>query len=304
MRQRLRVVVVGLGIQGKKRLKVAGPDAVATVDPTVSEADYKKIEDVPLDRYDAALVCTPDAAKIPLMKFLLSAGKHALVEKPLVAARPEDLKKLRALSKAKKAACYTAYNHRFEPHIASLKKILGTGELGPVYLTKFFYGNGTARDVKQSPWRDKGMGVVADLGSHLLDMALFLFGKRSLSLSPWRLETFENRACDYAIGATRGKPLLEFEMTLLSWKNNFRVDVLAEKGSAHIEGLCKWGPSTLVVRKRVLPSGLPEEKIETLRCPDPTWEAEYKYFKKLCDEGGCNLENDLWILQAMKGLVG
>ena len=54
----MKVVVIGLGIQGKKRLAVAGSDAAATVDPFVPQADHKTIEEVPLDRYDAALVCT------------------------------------------------------------------------------------------------------------------------------------------------------------------------------------------------------------------------------------------------------
>ena len=39
----MRVVVVGLGIQGRKRLAVAGPEAVATVDPAQSEARYRSV---------------------------------------------------------------------------------------------------------------------------------------------------------------------------------------------------------------------------------------------------------------------
>ena len=34
-----------------------------------------------------------------------------------------------------------------------------------------FYGNGTARLVRDSAWRDQGAGVLPDLGSHLLDTA-------------------------------------------------------------------------------------------------------------------------------------
>ena len=39
-----------------------------------------------------------------------------------------------------------------------------------------FYGNGTARLVRESAWRDAGAGVLPDLGSHLLDTARFWFG--------------------------------------------------------------------------------------------------------------------------------
>ena len=37
-------------------------------------------------------------------------------------------------------------------------------------------------------------------------------------------------------------------MTLLSWRNHFTCDIFAENGSAHIESLCKWGPSTFTLR--------------------------------------------------------
>ena len=36
-----------------------------------------------------------------------------------------------------------------------------------------FYGNGTSLLVKSSPWRDKGSGVILDIGSHLLDTLIF-----------------------------------------------------------------------------------------------------------------------------------
>src|SRR5437879_2493405 len=63
----MRVIVVGLGVQGRKRLAVAGRDVVATVDPVNPEARYTRVEDVPPGAYDAALVCTPDEVKIGLL---------------------------------------------------------------------------------------------------------------------------------------------------------------------------------------------------------------------------------------------
>jgi scyllo-inositol 2-dehydrogenase (NADP+) len=292
----MRVVIVGLGVQGNKRLAIAGKDAVATVDPVAPEARYRGIEEVPLSDYDAALVCTPDSVKIPLLTYLLGHGKHVLVEKPLVAESEKELQKLKGLAAARRATCYTAYNHRFEPHIVRLKQALESGVLGKVYLAKFFYGNGTARDVRNSAWRDKGMGVFPDLGSHLLDWTLFLFGKPSVGAEVWRDSKFENRASDYFHFGFRGSsPELDFEVTLLSWRNTFRCDVFAENGSAHIDCLCKWGPSTFTLRRRVLPSGRPGEESEVLKCSDPTWKTEYEHFLGLCREPSTNIDNDIWI---------
>ncbi len=100
----------------------------------------------------------------------------------------------------------------------------------------------------------------------------------------------------------RGERVLEMEATLLSWRNSFGLDLFGERGSAHIDCLCKWGPSTLTVRKRVLPSGRPEETVEVLPQGDPTWQLEYEYFLELCRTGGTNLENDIWIYEKIREL--
>ncbi len=291
----MRVVIVGLGVQGKKRQRIAGADVVATVDPVVNVADFTKIEEVPLKTYDAACVCTPDDTKIQLVEYLLNCGKHVLVEKPLLAVHDDVLVRLDEAHRRMGSACYTAYNHRFEPHLVRLKEFIDAQDIGDVYLVRGFYGNGTARDVKGSPWRDRGLGVVADLGSHLLDLALFCFGRPPGLPEVWSANRFENAAFDHVTFGFSGRPVMELEATLLSWRNSFRWDVYGETGSAHVDCLCKWGPSTLTVRKRVYPSGRPQEDTQSLSQADPTWEAEYQYFKQLCRSGGTNLENDRWI---------
>ncbi len=173
----MRVIVVGLGVQGNKRKAVAGKEVVATVDPVQTQADYKSLAEVPLGSYDAALVCTPDDTKIELLTRLLSNGKHLLVEKPLFAADNSMLDTLAKIAREKGVVCYTAYNHRFEPHFVRMKQLIESGRLGKIYRLRMFYGNGTARLVRNSTWRDQGAGVLPDLGSHLLDTAKFWFGE-------------------------------------------------------------------------------------------------------------------------------
>ena len=98
-------------------------------------------------------------------------------------------------------------------------------------------------------------------------------------------------------------PRLEFEMTLLSWRNHFTCDILAEKGSAHIESLCKWGPSTFVHRQRVLPSGRPIETVATVPEGDPTWALEYAHFKDLCrNRAATDLRHDIWLQRTLRRL--
>ncbi len=297
------MIVVGLGIQGRKRCAVAGDEVVATVDPLQPDAGYRTVTEVPLEAYDAALVCAPDDAKADLLTYLLGRGKHVLVEKPLLAPESGTIGRLAELARRRGVTCYTAYNHRFEPHFVRMKGLLDSGQLGRLYRCRLFYGNGTARDVRNSSWRDKGAGVLPDLGSHLIDTVLYWFGARHGSFRVVSCHRFENAAFDHFVAGAEGEPVLELEMTLLSWRNHFTCDILAEHGSAHIESLCKWGPTTFTRRTRKLPSGRPEEEAVTLVQPDPTWAAEYDHFKALCATGEGNVENDLLINERLNALV-
>jgi scyllo-inositol 2-dehydrogenase (NADP+) len=298
----MRVVVAGLGVQGYKRRAVAGSDFVASVDPVNGEAEYRCLEDIPLDRYDAVLACIPDAPKIELLNYCVANKKHVLVEKPLWAPSEDAILALQHRARQAGVVCYTAYNHRFEPHYVRMRDLIAKGELGTIYSCRMFYGNGTARLVRDSAWRDEGAGVLPDLGSHLLDTCRFWFGDIADDFSVVSARAFENRAPDHVvISSEQGRVRIELEMTLLMWRNHFTCDILAEKGTAHIQSLCKWGPSTFTRRTRVLPSGRPPEESVTLVQDDPTWNLEYAHFKELCSKGArADLCGDIWLHRALK----
>ncbi len=305
-RHRMRVIVVGYGVQGKKRLHFAGPDAVGIVDPFFDKADWQDVREVPLDVYDAALVCTPDAPKLHILRHLLENGKHALVEKPLFVDGDAQVLELERIARASRAYCYTAYNHRFEPHYVRMRDLIRSGVLGRIYSCRMFYGNGTARLVRESAWRDQEAGVLPDLGSHLLDTCRFWFGDAERSFELSSVRCFENRAPDHVVIASEGAdPRIELEMTLLMWRNHFTCDILAENGTAHISSLCKWGPTTFTYRRRVLPSGRPPEECVTLVQDDPTWALEYAAFNAACEAGVLtDLSNDLWLHRTLSSLSG
>jgi scyllo-inositol 2-dehydrogenase (NADP+) len=300
----MRVIVAGLGVQGHKRRKFAGADYVASVDPVNPEADFRVLSEVPLDRYDAVLACIPDQPKPELLSYCVDRGKHVLVEKPLWVDRESDLLELERKARDRKVVVYTAYNHRFEPHYIRMRNLITSGELGRIYSCRMFYGNGTARLVRASGWRDQGAGVLPDLGSHLLDTCRFWFGDIADDFTVTAANRFENLALDHVVIASeRETPRIELEMTLLMWRNHFTCDVLAERGTAHITSLCKWGPSSFIRRTRVLPSGRPPETIETLTRDDPTWSAEYAHFRSLCANSvPTDLSNDRWLHRVLSRL--
>ena len=286
-----RMLVVGLGTQGQKRILSAGSDFAGSVDPFNRRAEFESISEVPLDEYDGAFICTPDEDKIPIIEYLLKLDKHVMCEKPLKFVSSTEIERFSRVYEAHQGVYYTAYNHRFEPSFKAMKSLLNSGELGEIYTVRFFYGNGTARLVRTSPWRDKGDGVLSDLGSHLLDTTLFFLDNWKVDFQPIFFNSYENKSPDHVIISSKSKsPFIEIEMSLCMWKNTFTCDVLAERGSAHIVGLCKWGVSHFIHRKRIFPAGIPEEVVTTYPKGDPTWDEEYAFFKNLVQD---NLKPDL-----------
>lgn len=300
----LRCLIVGMGVQGTKRRRVAGTDCVGTVDPVAADATWRDVAEVPDDAYDAALLCVPEAPKSDLALRLVARGKHVLVEKPFWAADVASLDRIETEARRTRAVVYTAYNHRFEPGFVALREALASGRLGRIYHCRLFYGNGTARLVRDSAWRDTGAGVLPDLGSHLLDTLRFWFGEVADDFRVVVASRHENRAPDRVQLACGGAPTFDLDMSLLSWRNHFTCDLFAEHGSAHLESLCKWGESRLTLRSRVLPAGRPVEEIRSWPEGDPTWTAEYAYFRDLCMRHvPADLSGDRWLLSTLGRLA-
>jgi predicted dehydrogenase len=297
----VRVLLVGLGTQGRKRIKFLGQNFIGAVDPNSSEARYSLITDVPVENYDAAFLCVPDGVKLKLIDYCVLHKKHVLVEKPLALAKASDLLELQNNSNSSNIFIYTAYNHRFEPNVSSIRNILNQQEIGRVFSVRMCYGNGTSQLVKSSDWRDKGLGVISDLAPHLLDMLAFWFGAKKITNMTVISHSFETKAPDHAVvHFTMDELVIEIQMSLCMWRNTFECEIIGEKGSLHVSSLCKWGPSTLIQRQRVMPSGKPIETVTQVEMPDPTWELEHAYFfSQIKGKSQTNFLTDCWIADAL-----
>ena len=73
-----------MGVQGQKRKLYCQQDFIGFVDPFNDDANYKDINEVPIDLYDSVLACIPDDPKLDIINFCLDNNKHILVEKPLI----------------------------------------------------------------------------------------------------------------------------------------------------------------------------------------------------------------------------
>ena len=298
----MRTLIVGFGERGRRRREAAGASVVAIVDPNAPEAHYQDIANVPPSLYDAAIVCTPDSCKIAILKSLLSHSKHAMVEEPL-AGTLSQLRELGGLSRANRVALYTAYGLRFEPQIVGLKQLIDEGKLGKIHLARFFRGVGNEPRYQRPSVRDKGAGVLSAVGSPLVDLSQFLLGAPKHAFELWNHHRFENRACDHALFGVPGEPAIEIEATFISCKNSFTIDVFGEHGSAHVQGLCHWGHSSLIHRNRVPSSVLPVEETRILEQADPTPRLEFEHFRHLAKTGGSNIGNDIKMVGTISALL-
>ena len=84
----MKILIVGLGVQGQKRKKLLNQRLVfATVDTKNESADFKNIKDVPLNKYDSVFVCTPDSEKLKILNYCINHRISLLVfiyEFPLI----------------------------------------------------------------------------------------------------------------------------------------------------------------------------------------------------------------------------
>ncbi len=158
--------------------------AVASSQPHKVHADWPAVDVVPdmdalLRRADIALIviAAPNAQHHPLAKAALEAGKHVVVDKPftLDAAQAREL----ATLAQRKGCLLSVYqNRRFDSDFLTLRALLARGELGrPVFLESHF---DRFRPQVRERWREQavpGAGLWGDLGSHLLDQAVQLFGR-------------------------------------------------------------------------------------------------------------------------------
>ena len=297
----MRYVIVGLGNIGGKRRAVLGDRCVATVDPFNPAADYRRPEDCPADRYDAAVLAVPNDVKLKLLEYYLTRGKHALVEKPLV-LDAGSAAELDRHARAGKAIWYTSYNFRFEPHVMALKRHVEAGTVGQVYRVRMFYGNGTAGSIAGT-WRDSRLGILEDMASHLIDLAGHVFGRFGEEFRVWERRGHELKGLDHCLLASADRTLV-IECSFLAWKNRWRIEVTGERGALEMDGLTKWGGSELIVRRRKLPSGVPDETRETVPGPDQTWARDLAHFEELARTGRTSRDNDLWLSRTIHAAAG
>ncbi len=130
------------------------------------------------DSIELVIINTPNNTHYTYAEMALKAGKHILVEKPFTATTAQA-KALFALAKSvgKKALVYQ--NRRFDSGFNSTKKIIESGLLGQLVEVHFRFDR-YRNEIGPKAFKEEPVeasGLQYDLGPHLLDQAIALFGK-------------------------------------------------------------------------------------------------------------------------------
>lgn len=139
---------------------------------------YRSLEELLADdQVDLVIVNTPNYTHYEYTKKALLAGKHVVVEKPftVTVAEAGELIEL-ANQQNKKLSVYQ--NRRYDSDYKAIKKVVQEGWLGTIAEAEFHFDryseNLSPKLHKETP--GPGRGALYDLGSHLIDQALQLFG--------------------------------------------------------------------------------------------------------------------------------
>jgi len=123
------------------------------------------------------IITSPNDSHYPLALAALEAGKHVLVEKP-VAVRAAEAQALIRLAEASGLTFTVFHNRRFDGDFMTLKQLVETNAVGSVRSLESRFDR--FRPEATQRWRDAaglGNGILYDLGPHLIDQALVLFGQ-------------------------------------------------------------------------------------------------------------------------------
>lgn len=165
---------------------------------------------------DIVVIATSNDVHYSLTKEALAAGKHVIVEKPFTNTSAEA-DELIALAKSKDLLLSVHHNARFHSDYKTVKRLLSEEKLGRVvsYEARF---DRFRNFLRPGAWREDnlpGSGIHYDLGAHLIDQALQLFGNPDAVFADLRVQRDGAKAIDdfeYILSYPRLKVTLKGQM--------------------------------------------------------------------------------------------
>ncbi|TKC89184.1 oxidoreductase [Trinickia terrae] len=207
----LKIGLMGYGYAGKTfhapviaHCGHAEVAAIATSQPEQARADYPNAEIVAdldalvaLETVECVVVATPNDTHFELAARAIEAGKHVVVDKP-VTLSADDARTLALLAKKYGVLFAPFHNRRWDGDFMTVRELVASGELGRI--THFESHFDRFRPLVRPRWREeasRGGGLLFDLGPHLIDQSLALFGAPETVNATVKIHRDEGVAPDY-----------------------------------------------------------------------------------------------------------
>lgn len=188
----IRVGLVGFGMAGRVfhgplLSSVAGLELAAVLERSTNKAAerypgitvYRSLEEMLADKsLGLFVVATPNDTHYALAKEILSAGKNVVVDKPMTLTSAEAAE-LIGLAQKHNVLLAPFHNRRWDSDFLTVQKLLHEGVLGRQVALESRFDRWRPARLTERVWKedvDSG-GMLQDLGPHLVDQALVLFGK-------------------------------------------------------------------------------------------------------------------------------
>jgi predicted dehydrogenase len=189
----IRVGLIGFGLAGRVFhapliSSVEGLQLAAALERTTNKVaerypditTYRSLDEMLADAsLDLFVVATPNGSHFELANRILSAGRNMVVDKPMAITTAEIAKLIR-LAAEKNLLLAPFHNRRWDSDFQTIQKLLHEGALGRLVEFQSRFDRWRPTLPTDRLWKvdpSAGGGALLDLGSHLVDQALVLFGK-------------------------------------------------------------------------------------------------------------------------------
>lgn len=291
----LGIAIIGCGLIGQKRARIASPGTVrvcvdtnlVSAERLAKECGAVAIRDwraaVTRDDVRVVMVSTPNDSLAAITLGAIEAGKHVLVEKP-AARNSAELVPVCEAARRKHCLVRVGFNHRYHPALQKAQELVKTGVLGELMFVRGRYGHG-GRVGYEREWRAdpaiSGGGELIDQGVHLIDLARLFLGEFPDVMGAahtyfWPMPVDDNA---FMILHTAERQTAFLHVSCTEWKNLFSFEIYGRTGKLHIEGLGgSYGIERLSFYRMLPEMGPPETAIWEYPRGDLSWTAEFEEF--------------------------
>jgi predicted dehydrogenase len=187
----IRVGLVGFGMAGRifhapLISSVDGLELAAVVERHTDQAaarypgikTYRSLEAMLADAsLDLFVVATPTGSHFEVTRQILEVGKNVVADKP-VAVGSDEIAQLMTLAAERKVMLCPFHELRWNDNLRTIQKLLREGSLGRLVHVELNWDRWRPAP-RPERWREQlvhGAGILLDLGTHMVDQALVLFG--------------------------------------------------------------------------------------------------------------------------------